>query len=540
MPVALLPAPPIAGGSANVIVWSATRTWAQVYADIISAGGTAIVLVPNDSQKEMTPDPSGPTDLSNVLFVGIVDQANTCPIIDIDSLGVGGFSLGGNLSLHSKDISWQTYYRILAAPSTFEFDGGGLSSATVEDCCMSDSFTFVLRNGAKLNGTNCTFGLFRRLRAGAVVYTTGGCEIQDKSFYANIGVPPFPNVQVYTDASVTISPTAIAGNGGLGLLIIPYDKAEYVKYDDSLVLPLTGQTQVQNMLDYLKESTSPPGHFRIDLWSAGETWQEIYDRFILNANGGLLYVNHDGATPRVMTPNPLGDTDLNNVWFIGVRQANGALPTIQIDPGNIGGFKLTGQADLHSKDLHWEMPGYEIGDSIFYGESFIELDGTDIKINPLLAPNQGVWKAATVRLSMKNSSLLDGTGCDVGKAIIELTGLGPDTSNVKIETLSKLGVKSLASAVAHPLLLSQDASALIDALAITSPPIAISDVDTWYGNLRISGPTGPKISSGGFADPNTNVFGSPGDLYLSPNGGANITLWVKESGSNTNTGWVGK
>jgi hypothetical protein len=40
--------------------------------------------------------------------------------------------------------------------------------------------------------------------------------------------------------------------------------------------------------------------------------------------------------------------------------------------------------------------------------------------------------------------------------------------------------------------------------------------------------------------PNGVVTGNPGDLYLNKSGGAGTTLYVKESGSGTNTGWVGK
>lgn len=41
-------------------------------------------------------------------------------------------------------------------------------------------------------------------------------------------------------------------------------------------------------------------------------------------------------------------------------------------------------------------------------------------------------------------------------------------------------------------------------------------------------------------DPNGNVAGNIGDLCINPGGGASTTLWVKESGNGTNTGWVGK
>ena len=44
----------------------------------------------------------------------------------------------------------------------------------------------------------------------------------------------------------------------------------------------------------------------------------------------------------------------------------------------------------------------------------------------------------------------------------------------------------------------------------------------------------------GTGDPNSVITGSVGDLFLRTDGGASTTLYVKESGSATNTGWVAK
>jgi hypothetical protein len=46
--------------------------------------------------------------------------------------------------------------------------------------------------------------------------------------------------------------------------------------------------------------------------------------------------------------------------------------------------------------------------------------------------------------------------------------------------------------------------------------------------------------SSGLGDPNGVVTGSPGDMFTRTDGGAGTTLYVKESGVATNTGWVGK
>lgn len=54
----------------------------------------------------------------------------------------------------------------------------------------------------------------------------------------------------------------------------------------------------------------------------------------------------------------------------------------------------------------------------------------------------------------------------------------------------------------------------------------------------------PKINgvaiNTGNGNPNGVVTGSPGDLYLNTAGGAGTTLYVKESGTATTAGWVGK
>jgi hypothetical protein len=51
--------------------------------------------------------------------------------------------------------------------------------------------------------------------------------------------------------------------------------------------------------------------------------------------------------------------------------------------------------------------------------------------------------------------------------------------------------------------------------------------------------TGTKISSGA-GSPEGVVAGSPGDFYTNTTGGAGTTLYVKETGAGTNTGWQAK
>lgn len=58
--------------------------------------------------------------------------------------------------------------------------------------------------------------------------------------------------------------------------------------------------------------------------------------------------------------------------------------------------------------------------------------------------------------------------------------------------------------------------------------------------LAVNALTTAVFPQGQFANPNTNVVASPGALYTYSGGGVGVTLWVKESGSNTNLGWVAK
>jgi hypothetical protein len=57
--------------------------------------------------------------------------------------------------------------------------------------------------------------------------------------------------------------------------------------------------------------------------------------------------------------------------------------------------------------------------------------------------------------------------------------------------------------------------------------------------LQLGGAGGPKILIGE-TPPQGNVAGSVGDIYVCTRGGAGGTLFVKESGANTRTGWVAK
>lgn len=76
----------------------------------------------------------------------------------------------------------------------------------------------------------------------------------------------------------------------------------------------------------------------------------------------------------------------------------------------------------------------------------------------------------------------------------------------------------------------QDAGALSWSTAPTTSD-ADNQAEVVVGGGRLLAGTGV---------PNGTAVGSVGDLYVDKAGGAGTTLYVKESGAGTNTGWVAK
>jgi hypothetical protein len=92
------------------------------------------------------------------------------------------------------------------------------------------------------------------------------------------------------------------------------------------------------------------------------------------------------------------------------------------------------------------------------------------------------------------------------------------------------------------LYLGADNTTFASALKIKSSDNSVSTTNgplTSNTYVQIAGLAGPRWSSGA-GSPNAVLLGSPGDLYTNKNGGAATTLYVKESGIGTNTGWVAK
>lgn len=77
-------------------------------------------------------------------------------------------------------------------------------------------------------------------------------------------------------------------------------------------------------------------------------------------------------------------------------------------------------------------------------------------------------------------------------------------------------------------------------VGLAADSVAAANLDSGGIKLNNAGATLSATISVGSGSPEGVVTANPGSLYLNLSGGANTSLFVKESGTATNTGWVGK
>lgn len=238
------------GGATPVFVWGPTTTWASLYAQI-ELLPASIVVIPNDgTAREMTPNPAGRTNLGKTWFIGLLGDSGNGPVINIDSLGVGGFELDLNTRMTSKDVFWRTYYRIGGGYDNpyWYFDGGGLSVVAGNDAMRHAYPTLIMRNGAEVKCWAGGTTVIASIISAKLVAQTGA-KVGSKVFRGYAGPPP-PVLNVIADASVEFAPDYVTN---MSMPAINWaDLAQQVYYDDLVVDPTTGASTVQDIIDLLK------------------------------------------------------------------------------------------------------------------------------------------------------------------------------------------------------------------------------------------------------------------------------------------------
>jgi len=147
-----------------------------------------------------------------------------------------------------------------------------------------------------------------------------------------------------------------------------------------------------------------------------------------------------------------------------------------------------------------------------------------------------------------------GGGCLGGDILLGFTAIGvtPDDMQIPLAGTLRFQVPAGFVAAGQNYLPAELSLSLAD---LTGPTNSIRQVVLFSsggetqtlrgvragGAATVPGSLGTgSLWSSGAGDPNGTVTGKPGDLYTNTLGGAGTTLYVKESGVGTNTGWTGK
>jgi len=130
-----------------------------------------------------------------------------------------------------------------------------------------------------------------------------------------------------------------------------------------------------------------------------------------------------------------------------------------------------------------------------------------------------------------------GTGSGIS---VDLSNTASTAAAVRITNLGTgdcLKVEDSTTPDATPFVISAAGRVGIGVAADAS---AATNLDSGGIKLNNAGLTLSATISAGSGSPEGAVTANPGSLYLNLSGGANTSLFVKESGTATNTGWVGK
>lgn len=268
-------------------------------------------------------------------------------------------------------------------------------------------------------------------------------------------------------------------------LYVDINRTDSYVPDGSVLKPFKGVTAIQDAIDALTTSASNPGTINI---APGTYLEQVtLKSFItLFAAPDTVIIQNDSA-PAVIAPSSMGNFGCSLFNISSVNNGTGNATLIQTG-GSVAFYGGTNQAN-DSEGCLVQGNGFVLAqqDCGFFSTQKSGCKLEDVSI--------GVFSGCVL------STGDPGSFYDLDAAVGTIVKMDA-TNDFMNRTINILGTKIYISYAA----------------------------DMFFDYSILTGTGSPEGS----------VVGSPGDLYLNKSGGANVTLWVKESGTATNTGWVGK
>jgi hypothetical protein len=195
----------------------------------------------------------------------------------------------------------------------------------------------------------------------------------------------------------------------------------------------------------------------IFVWDSATAWSDLYTA--ISAFDAAVVIVPDG--PREMTPNPLGDTDLSSVVFVGLKTVSGGVPTINIDSLMAGGFSLpSATPNITSKDIDWTCR-YRIATPV--GDLCWTFEGGGFR----LVAGLDAMRVPYPRVTLRDRAYFKGHAGANGVFATIIDG------TVEVVSGSSVGPKAFHGYAGPPpaaLKVNADATAIVDPAFVTNVP----------------------------------------------------------------------
>ncbi len=214
---------------------------------------------------------------------------------------------------------------------------------------------------------------------------------------------------------------------------------------------------------------------------------------------------------------------------------------------------------LRSDGIHLNSVGYsavawEIYTNWFAGAQIVKLIGNSLATySSIGSQSPGVVHATLLNMGNHNLSLTgDGAGFQSDASLIPSVANTSDLGTASLPWrngfFSAVGAQAVSIGGRWLTLTGDGKSFVSDASIVPAYPVHdLGATDTPWRNGYFFGAVSAQtvVINGstilnGVGSPQNVVTGSPGDIYMNLSGGAGQTMWVKETGVRTTTGWVAK